>query len=67
MVSKIIADRLKAVLVRVVSAEQFGFLPGWQILDVVDIVQENLYLIKMKKTSSFILKLDLEKAYDKID
>ena len=64
---RIIADRLKPALSKDISTEQFGFVPRRQIMDVVGIVQESLHYIKKKKFSDFILKLDLEKAYDRID
>ena len=49
------------------SAEQFGFLSNQQIFNAVGIMQESLYLVKVKKLNDFILKMDLEKAYDNID
>lgn len=67
LITKIIAERLKPVLGKFILVEQFGFIPNRQILDVVGIVQEILQSVKSKKLSALILKLDLEKAYDKVD
>ena len=36
-------------------------------MDAAGIVQETLHSIKSKKLSAMLLKLDLEKAYDKVD
>lgn len=66
LISKIIADRLKPVLSKVISEEQFGFLQGRQIHDVVELVQESLHSVKQKRLCAFILKLDLEKSYNRI-
>ena len=43
------------------------FLLKRQILDVVGIVQKSIHSIKMKKHFAMVLKLDLDKAYDKVD
>lgn len=67
LITKIIAERLKPVLGKFISVEQFGFLPNRQILHAVGIVQEVLQSVKSKKLSALILTLDLEKAYDKVD
>ena len=57
---------MKEVLGKSISAEQFGFLLGRQIIDAAMIIQETMDTIKLKKFSALILKLDLEKAYDKV-
>lgn len=67
LISKIIASCMKEVLGRFILAEQFGFLPGKQIMDAAGIVQETIHSIRKKKLSSLVLKLDLEKAFDKVD
>ena len=67
LITKIIAERLKPSLKRAISAEQFGFIPNRQILDAFWIVQEVLHSVKHKNLPTLILKLDLEKFYDKVD
>ena len=67
VVTKIIVGHMKETLGRFITQEQFGFLPDRQILDVAGIVQETIHSIKQKKLSAMVLKLDLEKAYDKVD
>jgi hypothetical protein len=47
--------------------EQFGFLDGKQIHEAIGIIQEGLHSIKIKKKSSFIIKLDLSKAFDNVN
>jgi hypothetical protein len=67
LISKIIANRIKPILSRSLSAEQLGFLKGRQILDVVGSAQECLHNIKHKNSPALILKLDLKKSFDCID
>lgn len=67
LISKSIAERLKPFLAKVITPEQFGFLHHHQILDVVGVTQEGIHSIKTKKLPAILLKLDLIKAYDKID
>jgi hypothetical protein len=49
-----------------ISRDQFDFLDGRQIHEAIGIAQEGLHTIKVKKKSSFIIKIDLYKAYDKV-
>lgn len=46
---------------------QSAFLLGHFILDGVVILYETLHELNKKKINVFVLKLDLEKAYDKVN
>lgn len=65
--SKVIAERIKPLLFNAITSEQFGFLTHRQILDVVGIAQEGIHKIKTKQIPATLLKMDLKKAYDRID
>jgi hypothetical protein len=67
IISKIIATRIKSSLSTGISKEQFGFLDGRQITDAIGVVQEVLHSIKVKNKKALVLKLDLVKAYDRVD
>jgi hypothetical protein len=67
IITKIIAARLKTSLSVGISKEQFGFLEGRQITDVIGVVHEALHSIKVKNIKALVLKLDLVKAYDRVD
>lgn len=67
IISKVIASRIKPFMLRWIFVEQFGFLENRQILDAIGVAQETLHYIKSKKMSSIILKLDLVKAYDRVN
>ena len=65
--TKVILERIKHKLSEVVSKEQFGFLPNMQILDAIGVTQECLHTSKTKNINSLVMKLDLVKAYDKVN
>jgi hypothetical protein len=67
IITKIIATRIKSFLSFGISKEQFGFLEGRQIIDAIGVVQEALHSIKVKNIKALVLKLDLIKAYDRVD
>jgi hypothetical protein len=64
IITKILATRIRPILSRTLSAEQFGFLRGRQIIDAIGTTQECIHSIKVKKLQAMILKIDLKKAYD---
>jgi len=67
IISKIIAERIKAILSKCLSKDQHAFLQGRNILDVVANTQEGIFAIHSKKGDAIILKIDLRKAYDCVD
>lgn len=67
IITKLVANRIKLTLGRHISKEQFAFLQNRQIADAVGVAQECIHSIKDKKMSAFILKLNLQKAYDCVD
>jgi hypothetical protein len=58
--------RIKPLLSKYIAPEQFGFLEGKLIHEAIGSVQEDLHSIKVQSLSSFVLKLDLSKAYDHV-
>lgn len=67
LVTKIIAERLKQILGKFISEEQFAFLQDRKITDGVGVVQECLHTTKVKRRTAFFLTLDLAKAYNRVD
>lgn len=69
IITKIITDRMKHHLNNIISPTQLRFLTNRRASDNAIIVQEYItYFSKMKgKKSNMILKINLEKAFDRIE
>ena len=67
LISKVAAMRLKPYLDSFISPQQFGFLKNRLIHGPVAITQEVLHSVKLLKKSALILKLDLTKAFDRVN
>ena len=69
IVTKIIVNRIRPFLSELVSPLQATFVPGRKGLDNAIIVQELIHTMSKKKgrTSVMAIKLDLEKAYDRLE
>eukprot|EP00253_Pinus_taeda_P010711 PITA_10711 len=66
IIAKIIALRLKPILSKNISSEQFGFLDGRQIHEAIGVAQETLHNIRQTIKKGAVIKIDLSKAYDRI-
>ncbi|KAL5832959.1 hypothetical protein ACOSQ3_016633 [Xanthoceras sorbifolium] len=70
IVAKTLANRLRGVLSDVISESQSAFIPGRLISDNAIVGFECLHSIKTRfhgKSGAFALKLDMSKAYDRIE
>ena len=67
LIAKVLANRLKKVMSRLVSKAQNAFLEGRQILDATLIANEIIDSMVRKKEKGVLCKLDVEKAYDKLN
>jgi len=70
IISKVLANRLKDVLPKCISDNQFAFVPGRSILDNAMVAIEVLHFMKTKSHGEdryVALKLDISKAYDRMD
>ena len=64
---KLLANRLKKVIGKVVSLDKNAFVMGRQILDASLIANEMIDSWQKRKEKGLICKLDIEKTYDSIN
>ncbi|XP_052112461.1 uncharacterized protein LOC127744218 [Arachis duranensis] len=68
VVTKILANRLRSVMNKLVRPNQCSFIPGRQSADNIIITQEVIHSMRNKKGGKgwMAIKIDLEKAYDRL-
>jgi hypothetical protein len=66
IITKILMLRFEGCMSRIIHRCQTTFIKGRNIMDGVMILHEILDDVKWKKKDGLIVKLDFEKAYDKI-
>ena len=67
ILAKILAGRIQKVLPSIISNEQGAFLKGKQILDDIPVENECAHSRYKDRLPGLICKLDLAKAYDRVD
>lgn len=68
LITKILVGRMQGLLHKLVGPTQASFIPGRLSSDNIVVVQEAVHSMKRKKGRKgwMLLKLDLEKAYDRL-
>lgn len=69
VILKILTARLKMVMPKVISCSQNAFVPNRHIQDNIILVHELMLTLKRKSgwEGLMAVKVDMEKAYDKVD
>lgn len=69
ILNKTIVNRLRPLMVKLTQQNQIGFIPGRDITDNIMVTQEVVHSLKNFRGNKWemILKIDLEKAYDRLN
>lgn len=67
IIAKNLANRIREFIHEVVDGNQYAFIKGRQILDTILIVNECVEDYTRREKKGVIVKLDMEKTYDKTD
>lgn len=70
IMSKVLANRLKKILLEVISKAQSAFVPGRQITNNEFVAFEMMHYINMRKKGKkgiMTIKLDMSKVYDGVE
>lgn len=70
ILAKVLANRLKVILLAVITENQSAFVPGRNIFDNVLVAFKTLHFMKKKnrgQEGEVALKLDIFEAYDRVD
>jgi hypothetical protein len=65
--TRVLSSRMAKVVDRLIASNQTVFIKGGYILESVVTAHEILHSVHHSKSQGFVLKLDYEKAYDKIN
>jgi len=65
-ITKVLTNKFSPVASKLIGGNQTGFLKGRNILEGVLILYEVVHELKTKRKKGLILKIDFDKAYDKV-
>lgn len=67
IIAKVMANRLKKLLPKIISKEQSGFTLNRSIVDGIIIAHEAIHSIRIAKVERMLVKIDIKKAYDLVN
>eukprot|EP00253_Pinus_taeda_P014252 PITA_14252 len=66
VITKMIANRLKIFLPKIIPDNQGGFIKGRQLVDNFVLVQEAIHSSQHRREKGMVIKLDLANAFDRV-
>lgn len=66
LITKVISNRLKLILPKLIPESQGGFIQGRQIVDNYMLVQEEIHSSMSPKEKCMVVKLDLVNDFDRV-
>ena len=66
IITKVIANRIKKILPKIIPENQGGFIQGRHIQDNIILVQEVIHSSCQRNEKGMIVKLDLANAFDRV-
>ena len=67
LLAKAIANRIKPLLQNIIHPDQTGFVASRKIQHNIRHICDTITLAKQKKIEGFLLSLDFEKAFDRVE
>lgn len=69
VISKVLANRLKPMMSKITAKMKSSFIPGRLALDNITAPQKIIHSLSGQKglNYGFVVKVDMEKAYDRVD
>ncbi|CAI5967659.1 unnamed protein product [Closterium sp. NIES-65] len=66
VLARVVANRMRPLLHRVISEEQYGFIPGRRISDAIGVVADVIEAAKKGDEDWYLLLVDFRKAFDSV-
>jgi len=67
ILARIMSNRIKTVLPKIISREQSACIMGRDISDTICSIRDIIHLVENEKMEGYLVKIDQQKAFDRVD